>query len=217
MTDYERLKAGLVDYVRECARMTKRDASKRDASNRELAAIEKKLASLVTELGHSRWGGLQAEFEFWDRPKLQHREVTTPMGDEFSDLGPEAAVDNVDYRTLLRGLQALAEKAAAIRAAPPLTRDPAVTLAAEGLVVLRHNFKRSRPTLYGDGPDVLELADICARAGVPRSPERLRNALSEALKHFDSDPSSVMLRCQFGFPGSVAQMSFHAVSSTYQS
>lgn len=97
-----------------------------------------------------------------------------------------------DFRCSFKGtlvyMRDLAESARRVADGYPEPRKrPALPAAATGFVWLRREFGFPMPSLYDDGDDVREFADICLAAGLHKAPATLRNALSVALKEWEHD------------------------------
>lgn len=69
---------------------------------------------------------------------------------------------------------------------PGAREKHALPMAARGLLHLRHDCGFQRPALSNESHDVCELDRVCRTAGIILSRERLRGALAESLKTFDS-------------------------------
>jgi hypothetical protein len=63
---------------------------------------------------------------------------------------------------------------------------PALSFAAMAFLHLRCQNDLSRPKLTDSGADVAELKEVCERAGLFRSSQAVRTALSKALEEFDA-------------------------------
>jgi hypothetical protein len=63
-----------------------------------------------------------------------------------------------------------------------------VTYAAEAFVYLRRHYGFARPSRYDESEDVAQLRNILIKAGIPLSPERVRNLIAQALARLDLDP-----------------------------
>lgn len=133
----------------------------------ELAALLKKQGSAQT--------GIE---ELHDRP---------PIPGVGLDGMPVEPVDiGCSYKATTWHMRALAESAREYAKGLPNPRTKnALPFAANALLHLRYRHGFPRPTLYIEGQDVGELRRIVETAGMALSPERLRNALSDALREFD--------------------------------
>jgi hypothetical protein len=90
------------------------------------------------------------------------------------------------YKATLWHMRDLADSA--LRASENLRKPRerlAIPFAALALLHLKCWHGKTMPRLSNTSPDVKELSDICDEAGMPRSIEVFRNALSRALDKFD--------------------------------
>lgn len=91
-----------------------------------------------------------------------------------------------DFQTIKHGIHMLAESARLAADDLPNPREkPAIGIAAQGFLHIRHAYGLPQPALSNNSPGVLEFGQVCESAGIPLSPERLRGALAEAFNSFD--------------------------------
>lgn len=90
------------------------------------------------------------------------------------------------YKATLWHMRHLADSAQRASDKLPGSRERlAIPFAAMTLLHLKYWHDKQMPKLTNSSPDVVELSDICKEAGMPRSIEVFRNALSAALAKFD--------------------------------
>lgn len=156
MTEYEQGKARLVHFVRQHCKPVNLTAY-----GRQLKGMATRLDDLRRDLGGPEWLWLEIAYN------------------EIEDAG-SATFDQV-----IASIKDLADKARQLATELPKPQArPATRYAAEGFVALRHWHRMPMPSLYTQGPDVAELAQICEQAGVPRDAETVRGALSAAMNAY---------------------------------
>lgn len=111
------------------------------------------------------------------------------------DPAPEIGIDGYprpapvwgcSYKATLMHMSALADSAKRAADSLPTSRQKlALPFAALGVLHLRYRHEYPPPKLSDISPDVLELKRVCEAAGVFKSNETLRNALSAAMSSFD--------------------------------
>jgi hypothetical protein len=90
------------------------------------------------------------------------------------------------YKATLMHMSALADSAKRAADSLPTARQKlALPFAALGVLHLRYRYEYPAPKLSDNSPDVLELKRVCEAAGMFKSNETLRNALSAAMISFD--------------------------------
>lgn len=144
---------------------------------KKLHEIATALVSLADELDGC--GVAQSSIE------SEHDKVQPPLIG--ADGWPIPAPDyGISFKATLMYMRELAgsAKSAASKLPNPRSRA-AIPFAALAFVHLKYWYEHERPKLTNDGKDVQELSEICESAGILRSPENMRNALSDALKIFD--------------------------------
>lgn len=172
---YEAAKQRLIDQVRPMVAVV--NFTDQRAYMADLAG---RLSELADELDEQVPGLFDLEEEH-DKP--QDRET-----------GPDGMpVMWPDFRCSFKGtltyMRDLADSARRVAGSYPEPRKRlALPHAAAGYVWLRHEFGLRMPSLYNDGEDLREFSDLCTAAGIHRAPETLRNAMSQALKDWESDP-----------------------------
>lgn len=92
----------------------------------------------------------------------------------------------VNYKATLWHMRDLADSAQRASEKLPGARERlAIPFAALALVHLKYWHGENLPKLSNNSPAVLELSEICTKAGKPRAIESIRNNLSSALRDFD--------------------------------
>lgn len=110
-----------------------------------------------------------------------------PVSDIGIDGYPIPAVNwGCNYKSTLMHMTALAESAKRAADSLPTSRQRlALPFAALGVLHLRYKYEYPAPKLSDNSIDVLELERVCKAAGIYKSKETLRNALSVAMSSFD--------------------------------
>jgi hypothetical protein len=171
-TDYERGIFRLIEYVRQLS-----DTPSPTERRKAITAIADRLNAVLFDLETS--GAAQGAIED------EHDQVPWP---EVGFDGLPIPVPNwdVSYSATLGHMRALVDSAkrAADKLPNPRERN-ALPSAALGLLHLRIKHGFDRPRLSDTSPDVQELKRVCEAAGLFKSAETLRNALSKELQSFD--------------------------------
>jgi len=148
------------------------------ALHRETIDYAERLESLASDL--SRKGVAQFGIE------IEHNR---PLDQEIDVDGWPIEIEDwrISFSGTLFRMKELAASARSAAASLPTARQRrALPFAALGLLHLRYRDERDwAPSLSNNSEAVLELSRICDLAGIPKAPETLRNALSDAMKAFD--------------------------------
>ena len=170
--DYERGISRLVDYVRQLS-----DTPSPTEQRRAITALADRLNDLLFDLETS--GAAQGAIEY-------EHDQAAPAEIDFDGLPTPAPKWGVSYSATLGHMRDLVSSAkrAADKLPNPRERN-ALPFAALGLLHLRIKHGFDRPRLSDTSPDVQELKRVCEAAGLFKSPETLRNALSKELQSFD--------------------------------
>ncbi len=165
----------LVEIVRK-----RRDADRSDWSPTPLA---KELESLAAQLD------AMADLLAADGPAQTMLEQVHNERRQFTDAeGYPAEGDTPErYGAAVVDLRELAESArVAIKQLPDSRAKTALPTAALGVCLLYQEHSTTPPKLYERGDAVALLDRVCKAAGLPYSPERLKDALRNALRTMDS-------------------------------
>ncbi len=171
-TDYEAGILRLVERVRQLDRPWNSTGRRK-----EIEGLADRLNALLCDLETP--GAAQGAIEF---------EHDQPPAPEIGRDGLSVPVERwaPTYEATLYHMRTLADSAKRAAATLPEPRlRPAVPFAALGLLHLRYRHGYSRPSLSNTSPEVSELERVCNAAGIFRSREALRNALSKELQTFD--------------------------------
>ena len=147
---------------------------------KEAEALAVRLATLADFLDAT--GTLQLDLE-----ELHDRPIPPLVGDDGRSR-PDAMAESwhISYQGMIWRLRDLAVSARRVATELPNPRaKAALPLAALVVLHLRYRHGFQRPTLYDAGEDVRAFKRVTDAAGMPLSIERLRGALSEALRDFD--------------------------------
>lgn len=141
---------------------------------RELAEHLDKTADTLSEL---RWAELEAAVDANPLPGWE------PSGwPVYPDENRAGRFKGTVVR--LREIAAIAREQA--EALPNPRQDPVLPYGATVLLHLMYECDRPVPTMYDGGNAVAEFREVCTAAGIYKSPERLRTALSAAWREFDA-------------------------------
>ena len=171
-TDYEKGILRLVERVREL-----NDPWNSTERRKEIEGLADRLNALLRDLETP--GAAQGEIEY------EHDQPPAP------EIGPDGLPTPGErwaptYAATLHHMRALRDSAKrAAEALPGPRLRPALPFAALGLLHLRYRHGFERPRLSDSSPDVRELGRVCNAAGLFKSPEALRNALSKEMQSFD--------------------------------
>ena len=144
---------------------------------KEIMQFSNRLNALVNDL--DELGSAQFDIE------CEHDKDPAP---EFGIDGyPRSVPDwGCSYKATLMYMSALADSAKRAADSLPTARQKlALPFAALGVLHLRYKHEYPAPKLSDNSPDVLELERVCKAAGMFKSIETLRNALSAAMSSFD--------------------------------
>lgn len=109
-----------------------------------------------------------------------------PVEVDFNGMPVPAPASGDSYQVTVMRMRNLAAHARRAAGALPSPRAKlALPFAAMALLHLRYWHDYPRPALSDGSAGALELTRVCNLAGLPKAPETIRNALSEALKTFD--------------------------------
>ena len=147
---------------------------------KEAKALAVRLATLADFLDAT--GTLQLDLE-----ELHDRPIPPLVGDDGRSR-PDAMAESwhISYQGMIWRLRDLAVSARRVATELPNPRaKAALPLAALVFLHLRYRHGFQRPTLYDAGEDVRAFQRVTDAAGMPLSAERLRGALSVALRNFD--------------------------------
>lgn len=143
----------------------------------ELLDIQKRLVELVDCLD----GQGVAQFDIEE----EHDQVPPPaIGKDGLPVAQPSY--GVSFKATLWHMRELADSANRAAEKLPGSRERlAIPFAALALVHLKYWHGETLPKLSNTSHAVVELGEICEKAGKPRSAEVMRNCLSAALKDFD--------------------------------
>lgn len=171
-TAYEQGISRLIEYVRQWS-----DTPSPTARRKAISALADRLNDLLRELETS--GAAQGAIE-------DEHDQEPPPEVGFDGLPIPAPKWGVCYSETLQHMWDLVDSAkrAADKLPNPRKRK-SLPVAALGLLHLRMTHGFDRPRLSDTSPDVQELKRVCEAAGLIKSAETLRNALSKELQSFD--------------------------------
>lgn len=172
MDDYESGISRLVKSVRGLSK-----GHRGGELSKEIMQFSNRLNALVNDL--DELGSAQFDIE------CEHDKDPAP--EVGIDGMPKPALDwGCTYKATLMHMSALADSAKRAADSLPTSRQKlALPFAALGVLHLRYRHEYPPPKLSDISPDVLELKRVCEAAGVFKSNETLRNALSAAMSSFD--------------------------------
>lgn len=172
MVDYEHGISRLIERVRGMA--VAFDVTTLHSEIMHFSERLKGLASDLDELG-------SAQFNI----ECEHDKEPTP--DIGLDGYPMPSPDwGCTYKATLMHMGSLADSAKRAADSLPKPRQRlALRFAAMGVLHLRYRNDFPNPRLSDNSPDVQELKRVCEAAGIFKSIETLRNALSTEMKSFD--------------------------------